>query len=610
LPIPIEVIFKVPVIDHIDISTDGKVVLYSTNVTGIPQLYRLDVKAGGKPEQITSGNDAVTFGYLSPSGDKILYLKDRDGDELHHLFVASKEGGKVEQITEKACRTFDAAWHPNGEEVVRTYTTKESSGLEICNLKTGENFIFKKQQIPCFAAKYSHDGKWVAYTEYGGGKDPKNTQITAAKRDDPADTISYKFKDGSREQLATWAPNDRKLAFLSDANSKTQVVIQQFPGEEHSFLELKEGEEAVESGARYEEAEIGWSPKGDEVYYAVSKHSRTTIYGHPLNGEKTRLPFPTGTVCLARFSADGKKAVAAHSSMESPYCIYLHEIGSKTATPLTSRDYGANLKELSTPESIWYKSSDGLDIHAWYLPAAKDKPPHPAVVWSHGGPSVQVFDAWNPYLQSISQSGFAVLAPNFRGSSGYGARFLDMKISDVGGGDLEDVVAGAEWLRRRPEVDKSKIAIMGGSYGGFMTLMALTKKPGVFSAGVAIAPVTDWSEMYKSSDNVYRKVLEEIFEGPPDKRGELYRNRSPVTHISQIKAPVLVTCGRKDSRTPIQVVEKFVQKLQELHHPYEFRVQEKEGHGFARTEAAIQEVRTAMEYLKKTLQQERKNTAS
>jgi dipeptidyl aminopeptidase/acylaminoacyl peptidase len=594
MPIPIEALFKIPLIYHIDISNDGKIVLYSSNTTGLPHLYTLETKTGCKPEQITSGNDPVTFGFLSPNGDNIVYLKDKDGDELHHLFLASKEGTKAEQITKKSCRTFDAAWHPNGKEVVRTYVTKESSGLEICNLKTGENFFFKEQKIPCFTARYSHDGKWIAYSEYGGGKDPKNVQVTVAKRDDPADTISYKFKEGSKEELPSWAPNDKKLAFLSDAKGKTQVVIQKFLGEERSFLELKEGEEVVET------ADIGWASPGDKVYYVVSKHSRTVIYEHPLGGEKTPLPFPKGTMFMARFSADGKKAVAAHSSMGTPYCIYLHQIGTKTVTPLTSIKHEVNLNELSIPESVWYKSSGGLDIHAWYLPASQGKPPHPAVVWPHSGPSWQTFDAWEPYLQSMSQRGYAVLAPNFRGSTGYGAEFRNMNLSDIGGGDLEDVVAGAEWLAKRSEVDKSKIVIWGRSYGGFMVLIALTKRPEVFSAGVALVPVTDWLEIYELSDAVMRKLMDELFEGPPEKRRELYRKSSPITYVSQIKAPVLISCGRNDSHCPVQSVEEFVRKLQELHHPHEFRVQEKEGHGFVRVDAQIQEIRTAIEYLKKT----------
>jgi dipeptidyl aminopeptidase/acylaminoacyl peptidase len=178
-----------------------------------------------------------------------------------------------------------------------------------------------------------------------------------------------------------------------------------------------------------------------------------------------------------------------------------------------------------------------------------------------------------------------------------------MDLSDPGGGDLEDVVSGAEWLAKQPEIDKSRIAIMGASYGGFMTLIALTKKTEVFAAGVAAVPVTDWLEANELSDASVRSWDYELFGGPPEEKEELYRDRSPITYISQIKAPVLITCGRQDSRCPIQPVEKFVKKLKEMNHPHEFRVEEKEGHGFARVEALIREVTTRVEYLKKTLDQ-------
>lgn len=595
MPISISDLFRIPLIYSIDLAPDGRVVLYSSNPKGIPHLYILQTKPGSKPKQVTSGNDPVIFGSLSPSTDRIIYLQDKDGNELHHLFLTSQEGEKAQQITKNPFRTWDVEWHPNGKEVVRSYVTKKSCGLKIFNLKTSENFVLKEQRTPFFDVKYSHDGKWIACTEWGGGKDPKNQQVIVVNRNDPTDTINYKFKDGSKEMHPSWAPDDKKLAFLSDVKGRNQVVIQDFQGKEQLFLDLKEGEEAIDM------QEIGWTPTGDKVYYIVSKHSRTKLYEHPLDGEKTALPFPKGTILLFKISNNGKTVVAVHSSMSSPYGIYLHEIGSNIVTPLTSRKYKVNLAELAKPKSVWYKSFDGLNIHAWYLPADYGTSPYPAVVWPHGGPWWQTYDTWNPYLQSISQSGFAVLAPNFRGSTGYGAEFRNMDLSDPGGGDLEDVVSGAEWLGKQPEIDSSKIAIMGGSYGGFMTLIALTKKPEVFAAGVAVVPVADWLEMYELSDVAFRRFMEELFEGPPEKKEKLYRDRSPVTYISQIKAPVLIIHGRHDSRCPIQPVEKFVKELKEMRHPHEFRVQEKEGHGFARVEANIREVRTAVEYLRKTL---------
>jgi len=595
MAISISDLFSIPLIYWIDLASDGRVVLYSSNVTGIPHLYVLQRRPGSEPKRVTSGNNPVMLGYLSPAGNSIAYLQDNDGNELHHLFLTSKEGETAQQITKNPYRTWDARWHPNGKEVARSYATEKSCGLEICNVKTGENFALKEQKSPFYDIKYSHDGKWIACTEYGGGKDPKNFQVTVVSRNDPTDIINYNFKDGSKEMLPSWAPDDKKLAFLSDLKGKNQVVIQEFQGEEHSFLILEDGEEAAES------QEIGWAPTGDKVYYIVSRHSRTSLNEHPLDGEKIVLPFPMGTIFLNKISENGKTVVALHSSTSSPHRIYLYGTESGEVFPLTSREHKVNLAELAKPKSVWYKSSDGLKIHAWYLPAGCGKPPYPAVVWPHGGPWWQWYDEWDPWSQSFSQNGFAVLAPNFRGSTGYGAEFRNMDLSDPGGGDLEDVVSGAEWLAKQPEIDKSKIAIIGASYGGFMTLIALTKKPEVFAAGVAAVPVTDWLEAHELSDASVRSWDYELFGGPPEEKEELYRDRSPITYVSQIKAPVLITCGRQDSRCPIQPVEKFVKKLKEMNHPYEFRVEEKEGHGFARVEALIREVTTRVEYLMKTM---------
>jgi dipeptidyl aminopeptidase/acylaminoacyl peptidase len=595
MPISISDLFKIPIIYSLDLSSDGSVVLYSSNPTGIPHLYFLNTKQGSKPRQITSGNDPVMFGFQSPNGDRVVYLQDKDGNELHHLFMMSIKDGSTEKITKKPYRTFGCGWHPNGKEVARSYATKEACGIEICDLKTRENFMLKEQAAPLFGSEYSHDGKWVASTEMGGGKDPKNQQITIINRKDSSDVINYSFRDGSKEMLPSWAPDDKELAFISDLNGRNQVVIQEFQGKERLFLSLEEGEEVLDL------QEPGWAPSGKKVYYVVSKHSRSKLYEHPFAGKKTALPFPDGTIMFFKVSKGGKTVAGHHSSMGSPDSIYIYKAESGVAAPLLSREYKVNLSELMEPKSVLYKSSDGLKIHAWYLPAGAGKPPYPAVVWPHGGPWGQVFDAWLPYLQSISQSGFAVLAPNFRGSTGYGAEFRNMDLSDVGGGDLEDVVVGAEWLAKQFGVDKSKIAIMGGSYGGFMTLIALTKKPEVFAAGVAIVPVTDWLEIYGLSDALFRKFEEELFGGPPEKREQFYRDSSPITYVSKIKAPVLISCGRNDSRCPIQPIEKFVKKLEEMKHPHEFRVEEKEGHGFARVDANIREVTTAIEYLKKTL---------
>jgi len=598
MPISVDELFGIPRIDWIDLSPDGRTLLYSSNASGAAHLYISQVKHGSRPKQITRGNDPITRGFLSPSGNRVLYLQDKDGNGLHHLFLTSKDGTKTKRITKKPCSTWDACWDPSGNEIARSYSTQKSCGIEVFNVETGENSVLVEQENPLSNATYSDDGKWIACTEYGGGKDPKNVQVTVFKRNNPKDVIHFKIKEGSREAVPSWSPDGKKLAFFTDSKGKNQVVIQDFRDSDRHFLPLKKGEEADDA---WQSQRPCWNAKSDAVYYAVSKLSRTHLYKHPLNGERTLLPFPDGTILFFKVSKDGKTIVALHSSLSSPHCIYLHKVGSKTIRPLTSRKYKVNLAKLAKPRSVWYESSDGLKIHAWYLPAGHGPSPRSAVVWAHGGPGSQTYDAWPAYLQSISQSGFAVLAPNFRGSTGYGAEFRNMNLSDPGGGDLEDVVAGAKWLAKRREIDKSKIAIFGQSYGGYMTLMALTKRPEVFAAGVALVPVTDWLELYELDDAALRKSDEELFGGPPEKKGELYRDRSPINFVSNIRAPVLIKAGRNDPGCHIQPIEKFVKRLEEMKRPHEFIVEEKEGHVSGRVDALKRDVTTGVNYLKKTL---------
>jgi len=595
LSIPISDLLKIPLILGMDLDRNGRAVVYSSNETGIPHLYILPTKAGSKPRRITSGDDPVLMGMLSPDGDDLVYSLDKDGNELHHLYLISKDGGEPERITEEPYRTFGCDWHPSGKEVTRAFASMSSCGLESIDLETGENFKLKEPTPPILELEYSHDGNWIACSMMAG---LKNMQIFIVNRNDPSDTIVYSLKEDSKEGAPSWSIDDSKLAFQSDAMCSNRIVIQEFQGDERLILDLEEEEEAVGP-------QPVWAPKGDKVYYIVSKQSRTTAHAHPLDGKKeSALPFPRGTIESLKISRDGQSMVAVHSSMTSPPGIYLHNIGTESSTPLTPQDHNIDLSKLVEPQSVWYESFDGRKIHSWYLPAAKATR-KTAVLYPHGGPTGQVFDEWmqGAFFQYFSQSGFAVLAPNFRGSTGYGAEFRDLNIGDLGGGDLEDVVYGAEWLSKQEGVDGSKISIMGASYGGFMTLMALTKKPDVFAVGVSLVPVVDWLEMYDLSDRSYRMFMEMLLGGPPSEKEEVYMRCSPSNYVDNIKSPVLIVAGKNDSRCPLRPIEKFVNRLEEMNHSYEFVIEERAGHitDIVKSEKRIITLSRSIDYLNRVL---------
>ncbi|MFX1327878.1 MAG: S9 family peptidase [Promethearchaeota archaeon] len=543
-------------------------------------------------------------GFISKTGNDVVFPRDKDGNEMYQIYLYMMESGETKQLTKNAYRTGGINWHPNGKEITRTIVTQEGFALETINVESGECFLLREQTPLLLDVHYSHNGKWIASTAKISAN---NSQIFIINRKNPDDNIIYNIKDDSREEFPTWSLDNKKLAYRSEAPGRGRIFIQNFQGEERFMLELDRDEEASSRSDVLCLSTPAWDPQGDFVYYVVGKHSRYTLHAHPLDGEKEpAFPFPEGSVASPRISKDGRLIIAKHSSLISPPGIYLYKIGSEAVVPLTPREFDVDLSLLKKPESIWYRSFDDRNIHSWYIPGVTFELPHPGVLFAHGGPSFQINDCWGLYgiiLNMLSQSGFATFAPNFRGSTGYGSEFQDLNIGDIGGNDLEDVISGANWMCEKSEIDGDKIAIMGPSYGGFMTLIALTKKPDTFTTGVSMVPVTDWVEMYKLSDPAFQQFSKDLFEGTPEEKKELYLDRSPITHISNIKAPVMIIAGKEDSRCPIKPIEKFIEKLKEKNHPYKFISEEKSGHLSSRLNRgeSIPLFTKIVDYLKKNL---------
>ena len=593
-------LLKVTIIWDYDIDKNFKTLLFNSNITGIPLFYSVPVDMNQQPKQINSGKDPIMAAKISPDGKNLIYFQDDAGNEIFQLYLLPTEGGSPKQLTDTDQRTITIDWHPNGKEIARSYVSMIAPGIEILNLKTGEAIPLKEPSPLAMDLHYSPDGKWLALTNMK--RLFVNSEVMIINRKDPSDVIVYNISDQSMEGIPAWSPDGKKLAYASNASGWGQVVIQDFQGEEQIFLEVEKDEEVPTALGV-----VIWGPKNDLVYYFISKHGRTTIHSHPISGNRSpALPFPQGTLELPKIRKDGKFITVLHSSMVSPLGIYLHEIGTNNIIPLTSRKFEIDSSQLTEPKSLWYKSFDGKRIHAWYLKARNVEEPYPATIFAHGGPWGQVNDSWmaGVILHCTSLSGFGVLSPNFRGSTGYGKEFQMLDIGDPGGGDLEDIIYGVEWLKKQPEIEDNKIGIMGGSYGGYLTLIALTKKPEVFASGISTVPVTDWVDDYKLADAAFKLFDITLFGGRPfGKYKKLYIDRSPITHISKIKAPVLIMAGKNDTRCPWPPIEKFINKLKEMNHPHEVVIEEKAGHvsSILNHSENIPIVKQMLEFAKKTL---------
>jgi dipeptidyl aminopeptidase/acylaminoacyl peptidase len=253
---------------------------------------------------------------------------------------------------------------------------------------------------------------------------------------------------------------------------------------------------------------------------------------------------------------------------------------------------------------VRYPGADGDEVPALlffpYAEALRGETLPPAIINIHGGPTAQHHREWNVATQLFVNAGYVVLAPNVRGSTGYGKKWREANRRDWGGKDLEDIARGAAWLGEEGFADGKRIGVYGASYGGYLTLMSLALRPDRFAAGVSVVGVVSWTTMHETTRGDLREyLLREL--GDPAKDTTLFRERSPLTHASKIRAPLLILQGENDPRVPRSEAEQVVKALESGGKVHEYHVYEGEGHGFRVTANRIDSLRRALDWFDRHL---------
>jgi dipeptidyl aminopeptidase/acylaminoacyl peptidase len=251
---------------------------------------------------------------------------------------------------------------------------------------------------------------------------------------------------------------------------------------------------------------------------------------------------------------------------------------------------------------VHYKTFDGKTISAllWMPFNLKRDGSNPAIVLPHGGPSAQVFDWWNPDVAALVSRGYICMAPNVRGSSGYGVEFMQANVKDLGGGDLQDEVYAAKFLQATGYVDPKKIGIMGGSYGGYMSLMAVSRTPAVWAAAVDLYGIFDWVSMVAHEDPLGAQYDRSLLGDPVTDR-KTYAAASPITYMHNVTAPVLILHGVNDPNVPKEEAEQAIAMLKKDGKIVDAHFYPDEGHGFQKREDQIDSMRRAIEWFDRYL---------
>jgi dipeptidyl aminopeptidase/acylaminoacyl peptidase len=348
------------------------------------------------------------------------------------------------------------------------------------------------------------------------------------------------------------------------------------------------------------------NPTGTMLVYGCNHNGISVLKLRDLKtgkvSEREKLPgMAAAIIGDASFSGDGRHIAFSFSSASQPGDIWVYEVATSQVRPVTqSSRAGIPASSFVTPQVVSWESFDKIRIPAFlYLPqgAAKDGK-LPVIVHVHGGPEGQERPGFNPVYQYFLNRGYAILAPNIRGSSGFGKAYLHMDDYKKRMDAIKDVAMGVEFLKGTGYIDPKKIVIMGGSYGGFMTLAQATMNPDLWAAAVDIVGIANWDTFFKHT-GAYRRAHRASEYGDPAKDPEFMASISPINHVDKIKAPLFVIAGANDPRVPKEEADQMVEKVKAKGVPVEYIAFPDEGHGMAKRANRIRGYTAIADFLDK-----------
>ncbi len=581
-------------------SPDGKTIAFISNISGRNNIWLVPAE-GGWPTQLTVSDQRQASTAWSPDGKWIAYMSDYDGDEQWDIFFVSPKTGQVVNITNtREISEEHPTWSRDGRYLAYTVKPRTSSVYEIDIFDTLMRDIrhltmgTPKDRMNVHPI-WSADGKKMAYTQQQAKGTDSNIFIA-----DIATGKSALLTPHEGEQLYTaneFSPDGGHLLITSNAgNGYENVGLLDIASKKIEWLTQDKWE--IEGG--------NFSPDGKSVSWTANVDGNADIYVYNLVSNKTTcLPLPRGVNGLggaeSAFTRDGSHLLYHHNGPTSPNDVWVYTLADGQSRQITnSLVAGVRSEDMVEPFLVHYPSRDGKwTISAFvYVPYNMARSgQNAAVVYVHGGPAAQTVNSFSRIIQHMVNQGYLVIAPNYRGSTGYGKEFQHANLFDMGGGDLQDVLAAADWVRQTGYLDSKKIALMGASYGGYMTMMGVTKAPEVWAAGVPIVPFVNYFTEIANEDPVLRE-MDLATMGDPEKNKDLFQDRSPIFFVDQIKAPLLLLAGGNDPRCPKEEAQQVVDAVKKRGGVADYKVYENEGHGFARVENQIDAYRRVSAFLK------------
>jgi len=583
-------------------SPDGREVVFSTNMTGRSNLWKVSA-SGGWPIQLLQSDDRQLGAVWSPDGKWIVFEQDFGGGEIFDLFAVSSDGGELINITNTPdVSETSPGWSPDGSMLAISYRPKTSSTTDIALLDWKTKTVRKltdeqTKNREWSRGIWSRDGKMI-YSDRAnaGGTDSDVYRI---------DVATGKLENLTPHQgdviyaVSSVSPDERTLLITSNEKGGYDNV---------ALLDVASKKRTWVTDLKWEARAGYFAPDGKSFTYLLNADGRTDIYMVDRKSlHAAKVPFPEGITSPAgnptAYSPSGDRMLISHQSSTEPADLWLYDVATAKSRQLTfSAVASLNPSRLPSSQLVHYKTFDGKTISAflWVPFNLKRDGSNPGIVLPHGGPTGQTVDNFNKTAAALASRGYVCIAPNVRGSTGYGMAFQKANYQDLGGGDLQDEVYAARFLAATGYVDPKKIGITGGSYGGYMAMIAIGRTPDVWAAAVELFGITDWLTEQEHEEPTLQQYDQSIL-GDPVKDRKAYEDASPIKYFKNAKAPLLILQGANDIRDPKEEAEQAETILKKEGKVVAAHYYPDEGHGFAKRENQIDAMERTVEWFDRYL---------
>ena len=578
-------------------SEDEIKLLVSSDETGIFNVFEISIEDATR-KQITASETESFFAVdYVPGTGQILYAADKGGNELDHIYLLQEDGSSVDLTPAENEKAQFAGWSEDKQFMYYMSNKRDPKFFDLYKMSISD---WKAEMI------YQNDeGLDISDLSYDESIFILSKSITTSE----SKLFLFDRNSGKMTEISDETGNYSGSGFSKDDK---QFFYISNAGKEFSILMKYE----ISTGTREVLFETDW----DVMYSYLSENEKYRVIAINEDGKNSLLVIDNNTGQAIDFPAvpDGDISSVSVSESENlmrlsigiskaPGNIYMYDFETEKLKKLTETlNPEINIDYLVSAEVVRFESFDGLEIPAiYYKPlTASKKTKVPALVWVHGGPGGQSRVGYFALIQYLVNHGYAILAVNNRGSSGYGKTFYKMDDRNHGDKDLKDCIWGKKWLQSQDYIDADKIGIIGGSYGGYMTMAAMTFAPDEFTVGVNLFGVTNWLRTLKSIPPYWESFREALFDELGDPFTEdsvrLYEI-SPLFHAQNVKHPILVLQGANDPRVLQVESDEIVAAVRENEVHVEYIVFPDEGHGFMKKENEIKGYRQILEFLDKYL---------